>query len=120
MRELTKEEIKLAPSWATHYEIIGDVLTFVSEFHYEHYVDGVGQGVRAHRHGIDEDSFLIPRKSFDISEHEFNDIDILRVNLFGDKVSIVMDADAVVSAELSKKDIIAIAKALGVTGEDLK
>jgi hypothetical protein len=60
----------------------------------------------------------VAKKSFDISEHEFSDTEVecviaavdklLLINHFGDN-----------SAMLDKQDAIAIAKALGVTGEDL-
>lgn len=58
------------------------------------------------------------KKPFDISEHEFSDGDIDFAFKNG-KFLIEIDSDRGIYGEIKKQDVIAIAKALGVTGEDL-
>lgn len=63
-----------------------------------------------------------PTKPFDINEHEFGDLDLSACKDDGsDDLQIYVSADGYdVSATVYKQDVIAMAKALGVTVEDLK
>ena len=80
-RQLTQEEIDLAPDWQP-----------------------------------------IPRKAFDISEHEFSDNRICSETSKTDgRVWLIVKCSfGEIPASFNKADSIAIAKALGVTAEDLK
>ncbi len=56
--------------------------------------------------------------SFDITTHEFSDGDISMATLANDYLCLHLDGESPYVAH-SKKDAIAIAKALGVTADDL-
>ena len=58
------------------------------------------------------------KKPFDISEHVFSDVEVECVPVDGNKL-LLINYFGDNSAMLEKQDAIAIAKALGVTGEDL-
>jgi hypothetical protein len=60
------------------------------------------------------------KKPFDISEHEFSDSRVRISNICVSKIELAVD-DCGIEHYMtqSKEDAIAIAKALGVTGEDL-
>ncbi len=65
------------------------------------------------------------KKPFDITEHEFSDSDLSVVKSDGGTMWVdiengSLDERCNASAMIIKQDAIAIAKALGVTGEDLK
>lgn len=134
MRDLTQEEIDLAPDWSTHYSVFddGDIMFESDEFYMWLFVSG-DMSIKEHCNEMEPESRPIPRKPFDISEHEFSDggIAINTVNhVKGQPLSIYMP-DEYYSVEsgrcgrfeveftLNKADAIAIAKALGVTGGDL-
>jgi len=118
MRELTPEEIKNAPDWATHYLIRGTVFMWESEDSWSHY-----EAKRVmQNHGLATAAKPIPHKEFDISAYEFSDNDILSVEL-QESVS-----DSHVYFEFkrevdqlfhSRNDIIAMAKSVKLTASDL-
>lgn len=60
-----------------------------------------------------------PKKPFDISENGLGDNDIDEVEIVDGTVRLHLMANDLPYIELSKDDAISIAKALGVTGEDL-
>ncbi len=117
MRDLTKEELKLAPDWATHYYAYadGDIL-FECDSKFALYDKGRGlmspsEGCR----GVCSESALLNRKPFDITEHELFTSGILMKHKNGKDLYVNY-----LMWKLDKDRAIAIAKALGVTGEDLK
>lgn len=115
MRELTEEEIKLAPDSCDHYNIIDDKVYFTD-------VLGVVvfdvNGVEIDNCIMDNKVFLksvpLPEKTFDITKHELVDYGYMGVkcdkNLYVKKNGFTID----------KERAIAIALALGVTAGDLK
>lgn len=125
MRDLTEEELKLAPDWATHYQIL-DLSTkykldFVSKSEFCH-LNNQNEltEVMSHIAGITPEDIEIPRdkKPFDITKHEFGDT-VQHMESDGCELSLYC-VDGFRHVELYKDDAIAIAKALGVTAEDLK
>ena len=125
MRDLTEEEFKLAPEWATHYCIDMDGIYFSHETGFALY-DTISKSFVEEEQDCplscieDCDKLITKRasneKPFDISEHEFSDEGLLDVRLASNRV--IVDSELLTSS-YSKDDAIAIAKALGVTGEDL-
>lgn len=126
MRDLTKEELKLAPEWVTEY-LIGsstDVAYFISPASNKMMLN-IGK-----REVMDFDSLYredelrpIHRNHFDITEHEFSceNFKACKPSWIGDDLQVeIIDSDFTHhEALLNKTDAIAIAKALGVTGKDL-
>lgn len=123
--KLTDEQIaELAPEWAEFYfvNVIGDIV-FQNANNYVIMDRGkldFGR-VFTNLYGINNHAKPIPRKPkpFDITQHEFSDA---MANLKAIKSE---SGDIVIRIGsswifLNKDDSIAIAKALGVTGEDLK
>jgi hypothetical protein len=100
MRPLTQQEIDDAPSWANYYSIQKD----------EPYFTGLAMDQR----GLDFKP--IPRKEFDITNHRFSDNDI--THAFRSIGGVFINCDQGVT--LSKSDIIALAKTVKLTAEDLK
>lgn len=118
MRELTKEELDLAPSWATHYVITGNnYVMYESEYHWCTSEDFS----RCCNSKVSHDAKPINRKPFDISEYEFSDKDLSISGICAKRLIEIKINDCGINSygTLNKQDIIAIAKALGVTGEDL-
>lgn len=128
MRELTEEELKLAPSWTTHYIVDShdDVIYESTDLCWWE-----GLETPIDNYTFDEmRNAPITRKPFDISEHEFGD-DIEFDELLDEEITLAVSYEQWgghingYSTEyklisISKEDTIAIAKVLGVTGEDLK
>ena len=130
MRDLTEEELKLAPEWATHYD---------SDYIKAHPVKlcffNDLQAVNVFKNGVvgepyfnevgisDSDRELPIRKTFDISEHEFSceSVKACKPSWVGDDLQIsILDGDFTHhDAVINKQDVIAMAKALGVTAKDL-
>lgn len=70
---------------------------------------------------ITDDVYIAGDELFDITKHEFGDEDIRLSNLCESKIELAVDDCGIEHYfTLQKSDAIAIAKALGVTGEDLK
>jgi hypothetical protein len=63
----------------------------------------------------------VAKKPFDISEHEFSDEEIRFVKVFHKEkyITTLLNKGAFNTVRHDKGDVIAMAKALGVTGEDL-
>ena len=116
MRDLTEEELKLAPDWATHYfkDDHGDIL-FESTSGYQ-WASGLKLKDRIIVRGYSV-KLSKPIKPFDITKHEFSDT-VGFVECDGSELT--LNCTGCNYVELYKDDAIAIAKALGVTGEDLK
>lgn len=118
MRDLTEEELKLAPEWATHYHIFpdGDILF---ECENKCTLHSGGSGIMLDVmpcKGVCDKSKEINRKPFNISDHEFGDT-VGFVELDGDELT--LNCTGMNYIELYKDDAIAIANALGVTAQDL-
>ena len=95
MRELTQQEIDDAPEWATQYLIDSGRVEYYS-------VDGINSAYGAKP---------IPRKPFDISNHEFDDkfhLTSCHVDDCGD-VEISL-ANSPTDTYITKQDAIALAK----------
>lgn len=125
MRELTEEELKLAPDWATHYFIdeLDDAL-YAGLSKDGKYYSVWWFGLSLPIEYVDDiDGYVtISKKPFDITKHEWSDTSVKEVRLFRDG-SIDIQSNLVgveVQISIYKQDAIAIAKALGVTAEDLK
>lgn len=129
MRDLTAEELALAPEWATHYQfgVLGNLI-FLSLRKMLAWNVNLPMSLTV---DLDDCSHLIcnPKpiqaKKFDITQHEWSDCRNLQfagrdegLDTLCFKVDV---GDGVVAFfDLDKDDSIAIARALGVTPEDLK
>lgn len=115
MRDLTEEELKLAPDWATHYIVDSfDDVVYQSEnlFWWVNLISPV-----SHNNMI-EGAVEITKKPFDITKHDFSDWEISSADFEYDEFTLrFFEVNAI---HLNKDDAIAISKALGVAGEDLK
>ncbi|WP_276755655.1 hypothetical protein [Pseudoalteromonas marina] len=119
MRDLTEEELKLTPEWATHYfiDVDDDVIYESVSLCWWKSLDNPMQNYTFNM----RKNKAINWKPFDISKHEFSDEN------FKGAAYIDADGDLVIGASeyeiscfcASKPDAIAIAKALGVTANDL-
>lgn len=113
MRDLTEEELKLAPEWATHYHVNhNESILFESDEKYCLYEKSTGLTSTVGCVGVCKESKPILRKTFDITKHEFSDK--LAEYLFLPGLNRLC-----FKGDIRKQDAIAIAKVLGVTGEDL-
>ena len=121
MRDLTPQEIKNAPEWATLYNIGSDneIFWIGEEFAM------LQGGEKAHRRdicGYFSCIKIIPRKAFDISEYESENISDIYVetwnnNSLGFEVSASLDDTAI---GIDKNDAIAFAKHFKLTADELK
>ena len=122
MRELTPEEIKNAPEWAVEYYIDIKDIWYVNKKWGMAKMIGRVRNIKSHSQ-IMSDAKPIPRKEFDISENEFSDCDIESVEIDGyaDNEYLHFDFKQETN-ELThcKDDVIAMAKALKLTAEDLR
>ena len=75
-RELTQEEIDLAPKWETHY-MINEGSVIYSSYMYHWWV-GLKEPIDSY-FGMNENAKPIPRQKIDITEHEFSYSDIVSV-----------------------------------------
>tara|TARA_R110002073_G_scaffold133936_4_gene281450 strand:+ start:7206 stop:7577 length:372 start_codon:yes stop_codon:yes gene_type:complete len=116
VRDLTEEELKLAPDWATHYIVDSDE-SIIYESEKLCWWEGLRDPLNNERSFGNLSNRTI--KPFDISKHKFSDRDISMETLASDYLCLHLDGKAPYVAH-SKKDAIAIAKSLCVTGEDLK
>ena len=123
MRDLTEEELKLAPDWATHYFIMGaDRALFVDkENRKASDLDMIKSNTcpASYSNWFDDLDLceLKPKKPFNITKHEFGGT-VGFVECDGSELT--LNCTGCNYVELYKDDAIAIAKSLGVTGEDLK
>ncbi|QAY17964.1 hypothetical protein [Pseudoalteromonas phage C7] len=125
MRDLTAEELTLAPEWATHYSVNTSSnwisVCFFSERRVVNLTDGKIGGVYFNEFGIEDgDREIVRVKPFDIAKHDFSYKKLLFSEFINEKLELmVKDHPSPVFFNVDKSDAIAIAKALGVTGEDL-
>jgi len=105
MRELTQQEIDNAPEWATHYKVVKSVTL---QNHPVIFVACEDEAASIYNYEP------VPRKPFDISEHEFSDKDIFNHFITKDKSRINFDFDSDLMPSdtigFNKDDAIAIAK----------
>lgn len=124
MRELTARELELAPSWATHYTVYELEFTphciyfYGSRLHKWVYHKNGGHWSPEQVHNeIPAEAAALPFDTFDITKHEFGDtVGYIEC----DGTELTLNCTGFNYVELYKDDAIAIAKALGVTAEDLK
>ena len=119
MRDLTEEELKLAPDWATHYWVHDGKVMFESVDLFQLLNNRELTDSYSNDSGyITSFAVEIKRKPFDIGEYYFSssningcivDCGFLNLSFSVSERGCFFDKD----------DAIAIAKALGVTGEDL-
>jgi hypothetical protein len=118
--KLTDEQIaELAPEWATHYRESITAVVFESVRRYQVFAGGVFSQ-RYPQYCVSEDAKPLPKKKFDITEHEFSDIykDAEKVDpsILDVKFWLADREDLT----LNKKDAIALAKHFKLTEDDLK
>lgn len=122
MRDLTAEELALAPKWANRYFIKhGRDVYFISSTHFRAVLIGVNDKPFSISQGCIElaNSMSIPliKKPFDITKHNWNGVDFEGVDSDGD-ISL-SQSYYVDSFYISKRDAIALAKHFNLTAEDL-
>tara|TARA_X000001382_G_scaffold47092_1_gene31895 strand:- start:358 stop:714 length:357 start_codon:yes stop_codon:yes gene_type:complete len=118
VRDLTKEGEELAPEWATHY-IIDEDDDVVYESQELFWWSELGEPQRNFNFDVDRNRPI--HKTLDLTKHEFSDVAIRVSNLCKSKIEFAVDDCGIEHYfTQSKVDVIEIAKALGVTGEDLK
>lgn len=123
MRDLTKEELKFAPDWATHYSVNTSSnwisVCFFNERRAVNLIDGKIGGVYFNEFGIEDgDREIVRVKPFDITKHEWSDCDIQREIESGYiRFKSQSECDEFV---VEKDDAVAMALHFGVTAEDLK
>lgn len=121
MRDLTKEEKALAPYWATHYFIDLDRVFFQNEFICV-IAGGGSNDIYEHEHGLDDgDADCIPLDLTlpPISERKFFDGDGIKEVWLGEEIQIIPTSSHG-EVNLSRDDIIAIAKSMNVKPSDLE
>jgi len=121
MRDLKQQEIDDAPQWATHYYVsrINDTVRWNGDelfmWEFESAAKSISEYGFRNMH-----TQPIPRKPFDISEHEFSDetshIEINSAN----ELAVCMTATNGKWFAMYKDDAIALAKHFKLTVEDLK
>ena len=126
MRDLTEEELKLAPDGFLEYGFNrSGAVFFFNRDKGVAVIDGVDTELKLSRwHYAYSECKPVPiiKKPFDITKHDFSDFRIVDAETSVNKRKLRLNFDNLDFhyADLSKDDAIAIAKALGVTGEDLK
>ena len=128
MRELTEEELSLAPEWAVKFDFFSDRLVFMSDA-----LETTNQTSTFRFIEIDSGDYwvgndgdydlctrLIVKEPFDITKHEWSDGDLSFDFIDGDGDIILDCLGDCGGLFISKKDAIAIAKHFGLTAEDLK
>lgn len=120
MRDLTAEELALVPEWATHYWIVDEKIMFESLSYFQLLADGVFTD-RCHNDAgyITSDAVEVKRKTFDITKHEWSDRMANLAAIMSERGDVVIRVGCS-WIFLDRQDGIAIAKALGLTTEDLK
>lgn len=131
MRDLTEEELKLAPAGCDHYNIIDGEVYFTDVLGIDVFdIDGYEINNCIMDNKVFVKSRPLPKKPFDISEHEFSDKDLV-ASIDGETIELEVTyqqwgghingySEEEKTVNINKQDAIAIAKALGVTAEDLK
>ncbi len=112
MRDLTEEELKLVPEWASDYSIdIDDTVVYCSKE--VCWWDGLSEPMQNYVFKGDE---LRHIKPFDITKYGFSDSGVECCEI---GVGILTLYNPELTTNINKDDAIAIAKALGVAAEDL-
>jgi hypothetical protein len=135
MRDLTNEELKLAPDWATHwyfYNSCMKCIIFESESTFQTYniESGSWSFIGKRKSNISRKAKQLPGKSFDITGYKFSEsivgFDSISSSTLGLSVEYkqwngYLDGHSAeeLFISINKSDAVAIAKALGVTGDDL-
>jgi len=132
MRELTEEELKLAPDWAYFYGIFNGEVVFMSrgrddngDYTFYHKEHGIYKGREPIYMLCDK---VIKQKPFDIAKHEWSDVAKDCHILFnapswagGDLQICIADPNGNYADDvLIREHAIAIARHFGLTAEDLK
>ncbi len=115
MRDLTPQEVANAPEWATHYESMPHGVIYQTDGSFQ---TGTVGG-RCKHNGLSGGAKPIPRKELDISGYEFSDGDMDVIIEADGGVFVSVDSDRGIYANLSRNDIIALAKHSKLTAEDL-
>ena len=126
MRELTEEELKLKPDWATHYNIFDESRCRIVFSCHERFQilnsDGslfdegfLEEGFDSCLEGTDVE---IPK--FDITQHVWGDSDICKIEVIDGNLRLYLTSNDVSYIECVRDDATAIAKHFGLTEEDLK
>lgn len=117
MRELTQQKIDQAPDWATMY-FIKDGICWYNEIFFQW---ETGNKIKCGNNFNNAEFKPIPRPEFDVNEYEFSDGNI-KVAFDNDIVFVDVNYDDFYSqsCEFNKVDIIALAKLVKLTPEDLK
>jgi len=116
MRDLTPQEIANAPEWATHYIVDSDDdITYES---LDWWCWAANPSRKCDNRGR-MSGVPIPRKEFDISQYEFSDGDMDIIIEADGGVFVSVDSDRGLYANLSRNDIIALARHSKLTPEDL-
>lgn len=102
MRDLTDQEIKDAPSWTTHYFI--NLISGEPHFYDQNFA---------------LECQLIHRPEFDIGEHKWSDETIVIIGCDDSHFELMCTVQNEVFG-ISKLDVIAMAKSVKLTAEDLK
>lgn len=121
-RQLTKEELDIAPKWATNYTVVreGEII-FESKDFFKILKEGsLGLKFKQFSSGIQGSSQPIPRKAFDLSKVKWSEAsDISSVSGFLDE-SLEVEYNYGLILYETKQDVINKAKSIGVTAEDFK
>lgn len=119
MRDLTEEELALAPSWATHYIVDSDD-SIIYESVSLCWWCGLGKPIdNTLGFGKMKNRPITGRES-DITQHEWSDCDLV-FNRLDIDCNIHLDStDVDCGIFINKTDAIAIAKHFKLTAEDLK
>ena len=125
MRELTEEELKLAPCWATHYINKCFIVVFLSNHLRQIFIKegSYFNRLTSNYDGLDG-ALKMPSKQFDITKHEWSDCRNLKCIGKDKGLETVCFEVSVFNGlayfDLDKDDAIAIAKHFCLTAEDLK
>lgn len=123
MRDLTAEELALAPEWAYYYDFFDGMFVYMAKGkdscgNYKFFSEGSGVYF-GHEGELNLCTRLVPRKNkpFDITKHEWSDV-IAEIEAESGNTLVLKFQGSWIS--LDKDDAIAIAKDRGLTAEDLK
>ena len=126
MRELTEEEFKLAPNWATHYNVFDESRCRIVFSCHERFQilnsDGslfdegfIEEGFDSCLEGTDVE---IPK--FNKTDHGLSDSDICKIEVIDGNLRLYLMSNDISYIECTRDDSISIAKHFGLTSEDLK
>ena len=116
MRDLTEEELALAPSWATHYIVDSDD-SIIYESVSLCWWCGLGKPIDNALGFGKMKNRPITGREFDITQHEWSDV-IAEIEPESGHTLVIKSHGSWLSFD--KDDVIAMARDRGVTAEDLK